>query len=55
MVVNEKPLTKRVVDLDVNFVNDEELQAALAKQRCTKMKERCALKPEDIARKGKSC
>jgi hypothetical protein len=55
MVVDEKPLPKRVVDLNANFVDDEELQAALARQRRAKMKERHTLKPEDIARKGKSC
>ena len=52
MAIDEKPLPKRSIDLDVNFVDDEELQAALTRQRRAKMKERRALKPEDIARKG---
>jgi U4/U6.U5 tri-snRNP-associated protein 1 len=53
MEVDQKPMTKREVDLNVNFVDDEDLQAALARQRRAKMKERKVLKIEDIAKRGK--
>lgn len=39
-------------DLETNFVDDEELQAALARSRRAKMKKMPKLKPEEIARRG---
>ena len=50
--VDTKPIPKREIDLNVNFVDDEDLQALLARQRRAKMKERKVLKPEEIARRG---
>lgn len=52
MAVDDTPLPPRVVNDNINFVDDDELQAALAIQRRSKMKARKVLKPEEIARKG---
>lgn len=43
----------RVRNLDGNFVDDEDLQAALARQRRTKVKQAKPLDPEEIARKSR--
>lgn len=40
--------------LDTNFVDDDELQAALARSRKAKMKKMPKLTPEEIARRSKS-
>ena len=55
-VDDQKPvlIQKREVDLNVNFVDDEDLQAALTRQRRAKMRERRVARPEDIARRGES-
>jgi len=39
-------------DLNTNFVDDDELQAALARSRKAKMKKVPKLSPEEIARRG---
>ena len=39
-------------DLNTNFVDDDELQAALARSRKAKMKQAPKLSPEEIARRG---
>lgn len=54
MEVDEKPVVPRTRELDVNFVDDDELQAALARQRRAKINRPKKLSPEEIARKSKS-
>lgn len=39
-------------NLNTNFVDDDELQAALARSRKAKMKKVLKISPEDIARRG---
>jgi U4/U6.U5 tri-snRNP-associated protein 1 len=39
-------------NLDTNFVDDDELQAALARSRKAKMKKVSKLSPKEIARRG---
>ncbi|KAG8212990.1 SART-1 protein [Butyriboletus roseoflavus] len=51
MEVDEKPVVPRTRELDANFVDDDELQAALARQRRTKIHKAKKLSPEEIARK----
>ncbi|TDL16570.1 SART-1 protein [Rickenella mellea] len=53
MIVDEKPGPTRVKDLDANFVDDDELQAALARARREKTKLRKVLLPttEEIAQR----
>ncbi|KAJ3999446.1 SART-1 family-domain-containing protein [Lentinula boryana] len=41
----------RIVDLDVNFVDDDELQAALARSRRAKLSKRERITPEELARR----
>jgi U4/U6.U5 tri-snRNP-associated protein 1 len=53
MQVDEKPAT-RVRDLDANFVDDDELQAALASSRRAKLRKPKKLSPEELAAKSKS-
>ncbi|TFY83285.1 hypothetical protein EWM64_g731 [Hericium alpestre] len=50
MDIDEKPIIPRARDLDANFVDDEELQAALARTRRAKIKAK-KLSPEEIARR----
>ncbi|MCJ1400255.1 hypothetical protein MMC11_003459 [Xylographa trunciseda] len=45
--------TNKVQDQNVSFVDDDDLQASLAKQRREALKKRKKLKPEDIARQLK--
>lgn len=52
MEVDEKPIVRRTRELDVNFVDDDELQAALARQRRAKIHKATKLSPEEIARKS---
>jgi hypothetical protein len=52
MEVDEKPIVPRARDLDTNFVDDDELQAALARSRRAKIHKQKKLSPEEIARKG---
>ncbi|KAI0264420.1 SART-1 family-domain-containing protein [Gloeopeniophorella convolvens] len=50
MEVDVKPVAPRVRDLDVNFVDDDELQTALARSRRAKIKTK-KVSPEEIARR----
>jgi U4/U6.U5 tri-snRNP-associated protein 1 len=52
MEVDEKPVVPRTRDLDTNFVDDDELQAALTRSRRAKIHKQKKLSPEEIARKG---
>lgn len=54
MEVDEKPVVPRTRELDANFVDDDELQAALARQRRAKIHKAKKLSPEEIARKSGS-
>ena len=47
-----EPVVPRVRDLNVNFVDDDDLQAALARERRTKVKKVKKLTPEEIAQRG---
>ena len=51
MEVDVKPVVPRVRDLDVNFVDDDELQAALASARRAKIKTK-KISPEEIAKRS---
>jgi U4/U6.U5 tri-snRNP-associated protein 1 len=51
MEIDVKPVVPRVRDLDVNFVDDDELQAALASSRRAKVKAK-KISPEEIARRS---
>ncbi|RDB26410.1 U4/U6.U5 tri-snRNP-associated protein 1 [Hypsizygus marmoreus] len=51
MDVDEKPIVPRVRDLDTNFVDDDELQAALARSRKAKLHRAKKLTPEQLAKK----
>jgi U4/U6.U5 tri-snRNP-associated protein 1 len=51
MEIDVKPVVPRVRDLDVNFVDDDELQAALASARRAKVKTK-KISPEEIARRS---
>jgi U4/U6.U5 tri-snRNP-associated protein 1 len=52
MEIDEKPIAPRARDLDTNFVDDDELQAALARSRRAKIHKQKKVSPEEIARKG---
>jgi U4/U6.U5 tri-snRNP-associated protein 1 len=49
----DQPAAPRVRDLDANFVDDDELQAALARSRKTKLHKAWKLSPEELAKKSK--
>ncbi|KIJ62825.1 hypothetical protein HYDPIDRAFT_156925 [Hydnomerulius pinastri MD-312] len=51
MEVDEKPVVPRPRELDANFVDDDELQAALARTRRAKIHKARKIAPEEIARK----
>lgn len=52
MDLDEKPVAPRSRDLDINFVDDDELQASLARARRAKMmKKPKVLTQEEIAKK----
>ncbi|OCH94381.1 SART-1 protein [Obba rivulosa] len=51
MQVDEKPIVPRQRNLDTNFVDDDELQAALARSRRAKLQKAKKLSPEEIARR----
>jgi U4/U6.U5 tri-snRNP-associated protein 1 len=53
MQVDEKPIIPEARDLDVNFVDDDDLQAVLARSRKAKLRKPQKLSPEDVARKSK--
>ncbi|KAI8980187.1 SART-1 protein [Trametes punicea] len=50
MQVDEKPIVPRQRNLDANFVDDDELQAALARSRRAKLQKPKKLSPEEIAK-----
>ena len=54
MQVDEKPIVPRPRNLDSNFVDDDELQAALARSRRAKTQKPKKLSPEELARRSKS-
>lgn len=49
----DQPVAPRVRDLNANFVDDDELQAALARSRKAKLYKAQKLSPEDLAKKSK--
>ncbi|KIP05841.1 hypothetical protein PHLGIDRAFT_30731 [Phlebiopsis gigantea 11061_1 CR5-6] len=51
MQVDEKPIIPRQRNLDSNFVDDDELQAALARSRRAKLKKPKKSSPEELAKK----
>lgn len=53
MDVDEKPFVPRTRELDANFVDDDELQAALARSRRAKLRKAPKLTPEELAQKIK--
>jgi U4/U6.U5 tri-snRNP-associated protein 1 len=55
MQVDEKPIVPRQRNLDDNFVDDDELQAALARSRRAKLQKRKKVSPEELAKRSKSC
>ena len=54
MEVDEKPIVpvQRERDLNANFVDDDELQAALARSRRAKLTKAKKLSPEELAKKS---
>ena len=52
MEVDDKPIAPRARDLNINFVDDDELQAALTRSRRSKIHRQKKVSPEEIARKG---
>ena len=52
MQVDEKPIIPEARNLDVNFVDDDDLQAVLARSRKAKLRKPQKLSPEDVAKKG---
>jgi len=53
MQVDEKPIIPEARDLDANFVDDDDLQAVLARSRRAKLRKPQKLSPEEVARKSK--
>lgn len=53
MDVDQKPSVSRTRNLDDNFVDDDELQASLARARRAKTMKRKVMTQEEIARKRK--
>lgn len=51
MQVDEKPIVPRSRNLDTNFVDDDELQAALARSRRAKLQKSKKSSPEEIAKR----
>ncbi|KZT20148.1 SART-1 protein [Neolentinus lepideus HHB14362 ss-1] len=51
MEIVEKPIVPRPRNIDANFVDDDELQSALARSRRAKIKKAKKLSPEEIAQK----
>jgi len=49
----DQPVASLVRDLDANFVDDDELQAALARSRKAKLHKAKKLSPEELAKKSK--
>ncbi|KAG6820951.1 hypothetical protein H0H93_009187 [Arthromyces matolae] len=51
MDVDQKPIVPRVRDLDTNFVDDDDLQAALARSRKAKLHKANKMTPEQLAKR----
>ncbi|THH01480.1 hypothetical protein EW026_g1250 [Hermanssonia centrifuga] len=51
MQIDEKPIIPRPRNLDTNFVDDDELQAALARSRRAKIQKPKKLSPEEVAKR----
>ncbi|KAF8071950.1 SART-1 family-domain-containing protein [Lyophyllum atratum] len=51
MDVDQKPIVPRVRDLDTNFIDDDDLQAALARSRRAKLHKAKKLTPEQLAQR----
>ncbi|KAJ7170704.1 SART-1 family-domain-containing protein [Mycena crocata] len=51
MDVDQKPILPRARDLDANFVDDDDLQAALARSRKAKLHKATKMTPEQLAKK----
>ncbi|KAF7374877.1 hypothetical protein MSAN_00373800 [Mycena sanguinolenta] len=51
MDVDQKPIVPISRNLDANFVDDDDLQAALARERKAKLRKATKMKPEDLAKK----
>ncbi|KAF7316824.1 hypothetical protein HMN09_00415500 [Mycena chlorophos] len=51
MEVDQKPIVPRARNLDANFVDDDELQAALARSRKAKLHKANKMTPEQLAQK----
>ncbi|KAJ7707694.1 SART-1 family-domain-containing protein [Mycena rosella] len=51
MDVDQKPIVPRERDLDANFVDDDDLQAALARSRKAKLHKATKMTPEQLAKK----
>ena len=54
MQVDETPIIPEARDLDVNFVDDDDLQAVLARSRRTKLRKPQKLSPEEVVKKSPS-
>lgn len=54
MDVDQKPIVPRVRDLDTNFIDDDDLQAALARSRRAKLHKAKKQTPEDLAQRSSS-
>lgn len=52
MQVDEKSIIPEARDLDVNFVDDDDLQAVLARSRRAKLRRPQKLSPEEVAKKS---
>ena len=52
MQVDEKSIIPEARDLDVNFVDDDDLQAALARSRKAKLRKPQKLSPEEVVKKS---
>ena len=52
MQVDEKPIIPEARDLDVNFVDDDDLQAVLARSRRAKLRKPQKLSAEEVAKKS---
>ncbi|KAJ6576459.1 SART-1 family-domain-containing protein [Mycena vulgaris] len=51
MDVDQKPIVPRARDLDANFVDDDDLQAALARSRKAKLHKATKMTPEQLAKR----
>ncbi|KAJ6531811.1 SART-1 family-domain-containing protein [Mycena capillaripes] len=51
MDVDQKPIVPRPRDLEANFVDDDDLQAALARSRKAKLRKATKMTPEELAKK----